>query len=84
MKSESLDLFIHPIDGKFAVTEASSGGRISKLHPSRKKAKDYAQKLLENKGEGAIRVLSRGHIGSKHLSPRYRFIANPTRKNVES
>jgi len=79
-----LDLFLHKVRvrGKvfYTVSEATSGCRVAKLHKNPKKAIDKAKQIYDDKGENLIKVKSDRMVKQSSLSPRFRFIVNPTRQ----
>jgi len=81
---EDLDLFLHRITkrGKkfWTVSEATSGSRLAKLHKKPQQAISKAKQIIEEKGVSAIKARAIRNVKKSSLSPRYRFIVNPTRQ----
>jgi len=76
---DSLELFLHKFNNRLCISEAKSGTKVSALHKSKKSAIRFVQKIIEKKGEHKAQQMIEKKVGNKFLSPRYRFIVNPTR-----
>lgn len=83
-----LDLFLHKVKKKglifYTVSEAASGGRIVKLYRKPAIAIKNARKLLDDKGASVVIMKVTQHVNSSYLSPRFKHIANPTRKTIRT
>ncbi len=74
-----LELFLHRSEKGLAISEAKSGAKISANHRNKKSAIKFVERIIEKRGEKIIQTQIKKVIGSKMLSPRYRFIVNPSR-----
>lgn len=79
IKHKQLDLFLHKVDGKISITEAKTGMRISALHAKKSVAMKFVEIIIEKHGIAEVNTRVETSIKTIGLSPRYRFIVNPSR-----
>lgn len=80
---EDLDLFWHFNNKKISISEGHTGLSIIEGKKTIKVAEKALENLINEKGVGTIRQQINYQVDQNGLSPRYRFIVEPTRnRNV--
>lgn len=77
----NLDLYLHKNKiGFWCVVEGITACRLTKFHKSIAHAMREIKKILKSKTESIVFNKIIKSLKSRSLSPRYRYIVNPTRK----
>lgn len=76
---ENLDFFIHKDKlGFWAVFDGITGCRLSKLYKNFKRAIAESKKIISNFSESMLEGKIISKLKTRKLSPRYRYIVNPS------